>query len=179
VCFVVPLVILQFFITDATTLKNSFHTGLPKGHNKLGGLLDCAISLKQDYIDKKICKDNFVRLRDSLVEQIKDFSFLHPLKPKLATLAKRLAKYKDSLFTFLYYDIPYHNNHAEQQIRPHVLLRKITFGNRSSKGILNHSVLTSIIQTAKLNKICSLNILREILLAGNTEKTLPLLIRSP
>jgi len=73
-------------------------------------------------------------------------------------------------FTFLYYDIPYHNNHAEQQICPHVLLRKITFGNRSSKGILNHSVLTSIIQTAKLNKICSLNILREILLAGNTEK---------
>ena len=85
-------------------------------------------------------------------------------------------KYK---VTFLYYDIPYHNNHAEQQIRPHVFLRKITFGNRSSKGILNHSVLTSIIQTAKLNKICSLNILREILLAGNTEKTLPLLIRSP
>ncbi len=38
-------------------------------------------------------------------------------------------------FTFLYEkDIDYHNNHIEQLIRPDVIFRKITFGDRSSKG---------------------------------------------
>ena len=114
------------------------------------------------------------------MDQIKDFSFPSPQKGILLTLAKRLKKHGGSLFTFLYYDVPWHNNHAEQQIRPHVLLRKITFGNRSKKGIVNHSVISSIIQTAKLNDICSYRILKRILLADTLKRDnlLPL-IRSP
>ncbi len=41
----------------------------------------------------------------------------------------------------------------ERQIRPNVLLRKIVFGNRSEKGILNHNCLMSILQTAHLKKL--------------------------
>jgi hypothetical protein len=74
---------------------------------------------------------------------------------------------KNELFTFLYEKgIDYHNNHIEQQIRSDVILRKITFGNRSYTGAENHSVLTSILQTAKLNNLDPLATLRDILLSA-------------
>ena len=148
---------------------------------RLEDLLDDAVDLKQDHIDKIIGKKDYTDRREELVESLKDFSFPNPLKGPLLTLSKRLAKYKDSLFTFLYYmDVPSHNNHAEQQIRPDVLFRKITFGNRIPKGIANHSILQSIIQTARLNGIDCPKILKEILCGKNTQrKRLLHSIRSP
>jgi len=148
---------------------------------RLEDLLDEAIDLKKDYIDKITSKKDYAARRDELVDSLKDFSFPHPLKGPLLTLSKRLAKHKDNLFTFLYYeDVPSHNNHAEQQIRPDVLFRKITFGNRSPKGIANHSILQSIIQTARLNDIDCPRILKEILCGKDTQrKRLLHSIRSP
>ena len=148
---------------------------------RLESLIGDAIELKQNYVNEKFYEKEFVLRRAALTEQLKDFSFPHPLKGSLNTLSKRLAKHKDSLFTFLYYkNIPSHNNHAEQQIRPDVLFRKITFGNRSPKGIANHSVAQSIIQTARLNEIDCLKILKEVLV-GKTcqQERLLYLIRSP
>jgi len=148
---------------------------------KLEDLLDEAVDLKKDYIDKITSKKDYAAGRKELVDSLKDFSFPHPLKGPLLTLSKRLAKHKDNLFTFLYYeDVPSHNNHAEQQIRPDVLFRKITFGNRSPKGIANHSILQSIIQTARLNDIDCPKILKEILSGKDTQrKRLLHSIRSP
>jgi hypothetical protein len=51
-----------------------------------------------------------------------------------------------------------------------VLFRKITFGNRSLRGIVNHSVLQSIVQTARLNNIDCYKILKEVLLGRANEK---------
>ena len=69
------------------------------------------------------------------------------------------------MLTFLYKkDIDYHNNHAERQIRPDVIFRKITYGNRSIEGAENHSVIMTILQTAKLNGIDPLATLEKILL---------------
>ncbi len=148
---------------------------------RLRQLLDDADDLKKDYMDKVIGKKDYVLRRKKLVDTLGDFSFPHPLKGTLATLAKRLKKHKESLFTFLYYeDIPSHNNHAEQQIRPDVIFRKITFGNRSQKGAVNHSILQSIIQTARLNNIDCPGILKEVLCGKGTQrKRLLRSIRSP
>ena len=148
---------------------------------RLEDLLDEAVDLKQDYIDKIISEKDYTTRRKELVDSLKDFSFPHPLKGPLLTLSKRLAKHKDNLFTFLYYeDVPSHNNHAEQQIRPDVIFRKITFGNRSPKGIANHSILQSIIQTARSNDIDCPKILKEILCGKDTQrKRLLHSIRSP
>jgi len=126
-----------------------------------------AIELHKEYKDKE-CSDRFYRKRKLLTEELKDFSFPNPNKKILKRFAKRLNRHKDELFTFLYEkDIDYHNNHAEQQIRPDVILRKITFGNRSYKGAENHSVLTSILQTAKLNSLDPIATLQNILLSAN------------
>jgi hypothetical protein len=41
------------------------------------------------------------------------------------------------------------NNHAEQSLRHMVIFRKICFGTRSESGLNNHSILPSLVQTAK------------------------------
>lgn len=55
-----------------------------------------------------------------------------------------------SLFTFLRYQgVPPTNNHAEQSIRHLVIFRKVCFGTRSESGLRTHSILPSLVQTAK------------------------------
>jgi transposase len=130
---------------------------------KLIKLFEKAISLHNDYRDKTW--DNlYCRKRQLITQHLLDFQFPNPSKKVLQRFVKRLNKYKDELFTFLYEkNIDYHNNHAEQQIRPDVIFRKITFQNRSLKGAENHQVLMSILQTAKLNNIDPIKALTQIL----------------
>jgi transposase len=71
--------------------------------------------------------------------------------PDAARLAARLQRWQDSLFTFL--DHPqadWHNNFAERQIRPAVILRKNSQCNRSQRGAATQAVLMSIHRTLKL-----------------------------
>ncbi|HID32764.1 MAG TPA: hypothetical protein EYP24_05245 [bacterium (Candidatus Stahlbacteria)] len=42
------------------------------------------------------------------------------------------------------------NNRAERHLRPSVIMRKITFGNRSESGAKNHPMIMSILQTSKV-----------------------------
>ena len=133
----------------------------------LKGIFLDTIELFKEYKDKERDR-RFYRKRKLLTEELKDFSFPNPNKRILKRFAKRLNRHKDELFTFLYEkDIDYHNNHIEQQIRPDVIFRKITFGNRSIKGAENHKVITSILQTAKLNNLNPIATLQDILLPAN------------
>jgi len=43
------------------------------------------------------------------------------------------------------------NNRAERGLRASVIMRKITFGNRTEAGARNHSIIMSIVQTGILN----------------------------
>lgn len=151
-----------------------------------GGLKDIltgAINLYKDYKDKKWDRE-YEEKRDRIVEQLNDFSFPNPEKKILVRFAKRLKRHKKELFVFLYIKgIDYHNNHAEQQIRPDVLLRKITFGNRSEKGARVHDVVMSVMQTAKLNDIDPVQAFQDILLPNGknpfAEVLTPSKINSP
>jgi hypothetical protein len=68
-----------------------------------------------------------------------------------ARLAKRLDRYRDSLFTFLDHPaVPFENNHAERMIRPAVIIRKNSQSNRSHKGATTQAILMSIFRTLKL-----------------------------
>ena len=54
------------------------------------------------------------------------------------------------LFTFLDYpDVQPTNNQAEQSLRNIVIFRKICFGTRSPEGSLSHSILPSLLLTAR------------------------------
>jgi len=72
---------------------------------------------------------------------------------KAETLRQRLLDPKkeyNRLFTFLKYpDVQPTNNQAEQSLRNMVIFRKICFGTRSGEGSYSHSVLPSLLLTAK------------------------------
>lgn len=65
-------------------------------------------------------------------------------------LAKRLKKHRDSMFRFLTVEeLRPDNNMAEQGIRPNVVIRKISGGNRSENGARAHEVMMSMVETYK------------------------------
>ncbi len=65
-------------------------------------------------------------------------------------LLKRLRRHQQDLFTFLDKDgVPFDNNHAERSIRPAVVIRKNSYGNRSEQGADCQAVLMSIFRTLK------------------------------
>ena len=111
-----------------------------------------ALALKRDWMNNVFSQDVFEDRRRQIKDQMDQFQFPNPDRKPLVRMAKRMEKYKDKLLTFLYDPaVEGHNNRAERQIRPNVIFRKLTFGNRSVQGTLNHSMFMSVIQTAKLN----------------------------
>jgi len=65
-------------------------------------------------------------------------------------LIKRLRRYQNDLFTFLDHpEVPFDNNTAERAIRPAVIIRKNSYGNRSQHGADCQSVLMSVFRTLK------------------------------
>src|SRR5512135_632963 len=63
-------------------------------------------------------------------------------------LIKRLRRHRDDLLTFLEEpNVPFDNNHAERAIRPAVMIRKNSFGNRSERGADAQAVLMSVYRT--------------------------------
>lgn len=73
--------------------------------------------------------------------------------PELIRLSKRIFKYRSELFTFIKEKIEPTNNHAEREIRPAVLMRKISYGNRSDSGAQNQAILMSIIRSCQKKDI--------------------------
>jgi hypothetical protein len=72
------------------------------------------------------------------------------------------------LFTFLRHPgVPPTNNHAEQSLRHLVIFRKICFGTRSESGLKTHSILPSLVQTARRQGIHPIEFLK-ILLSADT-----------
>ena len=65
-------------------------------------------------------------------------------------LIKRLRRHQKDLFTFLDQpNVPFENNAAERAIRPAVIIRKNSYGNRSQRGADSQAVLMSIFRTLK------------------------------
>jgi hypothetical protein len=89
-------------------------------------------------------KNNFVRELITLCKQPLRFKPAETLRTYLAGPEQRF------LFTFLRRPgVPPTNNHAEQSLRHLVIFRKICFGSRSESGLKTHSILPSLVQTAR------------------------------
>ena len=70
-----------------------------------------------------------------------------PLEEKLR---HRLLKQRDHLFTFLDHDaVDATNNLAERQLRPAVISRKLSCGNKTESGVNTWQVLTSLAATCR------------------------------
>jgi transposase len=68
--------------------------------------------------------------------------------PREQTVRNRLFKQRDHLFTFLDSpDVPATNNLAERQLRPAVIARKLSCGNKTSAGARTWEILASVATT--------------------------------
>jgi transposase len=71
------------------------------------------------------------------------------------------------LFTFLRHPgVPPTNNLAEQSLRHLVIFRKISFGTRSESGLKTHSILPSLVQTARRQGVHPREFLQTLLTAN-------------
>jgi transposase len=103
------------------------------------------------YRRRKSIKDYGV-VRADLVGQLKRCLKQSVGVKPLDDWRKRIGGYRKELTTCLFHpSTDSNNNFVERMLRPSVIMRKITFGSRSQKGIQNHAVIMSLLQTAKLN----------------------------
>ena len=90
----------------------------------------------------------FARLRRALersADNLLDSATTDPLEQRIAN---RLRKQRDHLFTFLDHDaVEATNNRAERQLRPAVIARKLSCGNRTPRGARTWEILTTLAAT--------------------------------
>lgn len=123
-----------------------------KGIQKLKTYIDEVIDAGKE-IRKDHLKGTQLKEKGELIEKnlLKASQIETKPKTRPAVLVKRINTHKDSLVRFAYdTNIDFHNNRAEQMIRPAVIFRKISFGNRSDEGAMRYSTLSSVIQTMRL-----------------------------
>ena len=105
-----------------------------KLHNRLKALLELARSGKAG--------------KRALLSRLDRITRTNTKDEKCINIIKRVVKYRDCWFTFVGNEhVSYNNNAAESGLRPSVVMRKITGGNRSDKGARNHEVIMSVMGT--------------------------------
>lgn len=120
----------------------------PEFAKKLRRLLGDAIRLwrRKD----ELSPETYASRRRRLTTRL-DALIATPWKDRHAKrLLKRLRRHRNDLFTFLDQPgVPFDNNLAERSIRPAVIIRKNSYGNRSDQGADVQAILMSIFFTLK------------------------------
>jgi transposase len=84
--------------------------------------------------------------------QFDEKNCLFSLQETELKVARRIATRRQHLFTFLYHEqVPATNNLAERQLRPAVIQRKVSCGNKTVKGANAWKVIRSLETTAHQN----------------------------
>ena len=113
---------------------------------KVAAMLRAAVALKGQ---KAECDpQNFHALRQALERQAVQLLDSPRSEPCEEAVRNRLNKQRDHLFTFLDHDgVDATNNLAERQLRPAVIARKISCGNKTQKGARTWQILASLAAT--------------------------------
>ncbi len=98
---------------------------------------------------------------DARIDRLLDDPDLHD---ESLRFAEHLVRNRDALFLFLdRSDVEATNHLAEQAIRPAVINRKTSGGNRTPNGARAESVLMRVLRTCKLRCISAMDIFRQML----------------
>jgi transposase len=126
-------------------------------------LCDTGQKLKSGHIPWKAVgkiEKRFVTELNNICQQPLRFKPAQTLRSYLAGPEQKF------LFTFLRRPgVPPTNNHAEQSLRHLVIFRKICFGTRSESGLKTHSILPSLVQTARRQGVHPRKFLQTLLTA--------------
>jgi transposase len=112
---------------------------------KLRRLLGDAIRLKKR---EEVPAEEYASRRARLTARLDELIATEWEDKDAKRLIKRLKRHRDELLTFLDEpEVPFDNNHGERGIRPAVMIRKNSFGNRSDRGADTQAVLMSVYRT--------------------------------
>lgn len=137
-------------------------------------LLLQAIALKalQDESDPSVYADGTAQLQGELAALLGgDIQ-----EPANRRLADHMRRHHDEILRFL--EVPLlspTNNEAEREIRPAVVVRKISAGNRTADGATVHERLASIARTAERNGVRLTDVLPELLRSPDPGHVMPIL----
>lgn len=122
-----------------------------ENYKKIKRLIHDALRLQKQHGDMD--KIAYLRRVAAIKQRLFDF-MAHPYKNmNLNRLSKRFSKFWLDMFTFLQDPtIAWNNNMAERMIRPNVIYRNRSFGNRSIQGAQTHATMMSMIRTLILQK---------------------------
>jgi transposase len=114
--------------------------------NEAAALLRAATALKAQ--KPQMSSQSFQTLRARLQNTAHNLLESPRSQPQEESVRRRLFKQQDHLFTFLDHDqVDATNNLAERQLRPAVIARKISCGNKTPKGARTWQILASIAAT--------------------------------
>lgn len=113
--------------------------------------------------------------RDKLVDVFERLLQCRLTDPDNERLRKHLANHADEVLLHLDVpELPPTNNFGEQEVRPAVLTRKISAGNRTPTGAFTHAVLATMSRTAKRNDVVLTFTLPALLCSRDHAALLPL-----
>lgn len=120
----------------------------PKFAKQLRRLIRDGLRLKGR--QSQLSSDTYASRRNRLHARLDALIDMPWQDPQAQRLLKRFRRHRQHLFTFLDDPaVPADNNHGERAIRPAVIIRKNSYGNRSPRGADTQAVLMSIYRTLK------------------------------
>jgi len=133
---------------------------------QIKGVLKEALALR-DRRDEGTITPHGLRSRKGKIEASMDRLLNDPdLHDESLRFALHLLTNRDALFLFLDHpDLEATNHLAERAIRPAVINRKTSGGNRTFNGAHAQSVIMSILRTAKLRSISAIDVLVDLMRA--------------
>jgi len=133
-------------------------------------------TFKEKQITRECLQRNCEPIARAIENKLTAISYTEPTL-KAAGTCKNILKHNEALWTFIREEgIEPTNNHAEQQIRPAVIWRKISFGSQSPLGSQFIAHLSTVIATAKKQSINVWDFLQRIILATMNQQHIPSLV---
>lgn len=138
---------------NASTEVKALHTELKELFGQLKAVVD-------QPFEKEVREKAYA----DFLEQVRGIQRREYLSKDAQAVQTRIKNQDKNLLTALRHaSVPLTNNHAERQIRPLAVMRKISGGSRSSKGAATHAVNLSVVQTLVLRQQAVFEGLRELL----------------
>ena len=143
--------------------KTDYSDEFVKAYKKIKRIIKDALRLQARH--ETIPSGKYARLRVRIEDRLFDFMAVGYKNKNLQRLSKRFAQSWLDILRFLKDpSLAWHNNLAERMIRPNVIYRNRSFGNRSNQGSEAHGTMMSLMQTLRLqNKDVGKNLRRAYL----------------
>lgn len=120
-----------------------------RAYRKIKRLINDARRLREKH--GQIPSGKYACLRFRLEQRLFDFTTAVYTNKNLLRLSKRFVQSWLEMFQFLKDPtLDWNNNFAERMIRPNVIYRNRSFGNRSDRGAEAHGTIMSLMQTLRL-----------------------------